>query len=330
MSYRPSFNLPEDLIWPGNAQYDGKAAQPYLFTQDTAVAVDVALATRRPLLVAGPPGSGKSRLAPAMAGILKSRYLAYTFTSRSRLGDLTSEIDHLRRLHDAQTRLPGDASPLPQPWAYRDPGLFWWAFDPESAMRRGSTHEQIKDLDDQFQAPVPPQTPGAEKPGDLVMLLDEIDKADPDLPNDLLEPLDRMAFQVPDSATVTAPENMTLLVIITTNGERDLPPAFLRRCISLVLLHPDSKRLGQIGRQHFPQAAKGDIQKITERFLALRKQAQHEGLRLPSTSEYLDSIRAGLQLLKRGERNDRNKVWQQVERATLLKRTDWMDELPDD
>lgn len=330
MSYRPSFDLPETLLWPGDPHYDGKAAQPYLFTEETAVAVDVALATRRPLLVAGPPGSGKSRLAPAMAGILKSRYLAYTFTSRSRLGDLTSEVDHLRRLHDAQTRLPGDTRPLPRPWAYRDPGLFWWAFDPLSARRRGGTDAQLADLEDQFQAPVPPSSPGADRPGDLVMLLDEIDKADPDLPNDLLEPLDRMAFPVPDSPTVTAPETMTLLVIITTNGERELPPAFLRRCVSLVLLHPGKERLTRIGQQHFPTVGKGDIAKITQRFLDLRRQAQDEGLRLPSTSEYLDFIRAAIQILRRGERDRRSKVWQQVERATLLKRTDWLDDIPDE
>jgi MoxR-like ATPase len=327
MSYQPGklFDLPKDNIWPGDERYDGQVKQPYLFGKETAVAVDVALATNRPLLVAGPPGSGKSRLAPAMAGLLKARYLTHTFTSRSRLGELTSDLDHLRRLHEAQTWPSGeDTPPLPREWAYREPGVFWWAFDPTTAALRGGTQAQVTALGDRFRPPEPPAN--AATPGDLVMLLDEIDKADPDLPNDLLGPLDRMSFQVPDGPLVQAPTDMKLLVIITTNGERDLPPAFLRRCVSLVLKHPSRKQLMTIGRKHYPNVSESVLTQVTKRFVRLRQQAHDEGLRLPSTSEYLDAVRAARDL----ELPDDDTIWSQVETASMLKRVDWVDELPED
>jgi MoxR-like ATPase len=317
MDYDPThFNLPADDTWPGSDDFP-----PYLFNEEIAVAVDVALATRRPLLIAGPPGSGKSMLAPAMAGLLPCRYLRHTFTSRSRLGELTSELDHLRRLHEAQARVHDR---LPPEWAYREPGLFWWAFEPETARRRGARPADVKELGAAFKTPDEPENVGAG--GDAVILLDEIDKAEPDLPNDLLEPLDRLRFQVSGGPEVRAPAKATFLVIITTNGERELPPAFLRRCVSLVLKHPTQARLVEIGQHHFPDIEKGRLEQVAERFDELRQQAQGEGLRLPSTSEYLDAVEAA-EDLKIGTDDP---FWQQVESAALAKRTAWTDELEEE
>ena len=320
MDYRPThFKLPDDDTWPGNDDFP-----PYLFNEDIAVAVDVALSTRRPLLIAGPPGSGKSMLAPAMADLLNSRYLRHTFTSRSRLDELTSELDHLRRLHEAQARIH---ETLPPEWAYREPGLLWWAFDPDSARRRGATEEKVQQLGTAFKTPDVPA--GAGEGGDAVILLDEIDKAEPDLPNDLLEPLDRLRFQVPNGPEVRASAKATFLVVITTNGERELPPAFLRRCVSLVLKHPSRERLVDIARHHFSKSQKIDnktLKVVAERFHALRKQAHHEGLRLPSTSEYLDAVRAANKLKMRTD----NAFWAQLETAALVKNTDWTDELSEE
>lgn len=318
MDYHPThFILPDGDTWPGDKNYP-----PYLFNEDIAVAVDVAIATRRPLLIAGPPGCGKSMLAPAMAGLLNSRLLRHTFTSRSRLGELTSELDHLRRLHEAQARVHGDR--LPPEWAYLEPGLFWWAFDPDSARRRGASRQQIADLGSAFKAPDVPENAG--NGGDAVILLDEIDKAEPDLPNDLLEPLDRLRFQLPGGREITAPPKTTYLVIITTNGERELPPAFLRRCVSLMLKHPTQARLVEIGKRHFRRIAKKRLTQVAERFQTLRQQAKQEGMRLPSTSEFLDAVQAakGLKI----EPND--PFWQQVETASLVKKTEWIDELEEE
>ena len=320
MDYPPSrFKLPTDATWPG--------PPPYLFTDDIAVAVDVALVTRRPLLVAGPPGSGKSMLAPAMAGLLGCRFLKHTFTSRSRLEELTSDFDHLRRLHDAQARGEGQHE-LPPEWTYRDPGLLWWAFDPASARLRGAQESEVaaEKSNGRFREPRVP--PGGDGQGDAVILLDEIDKAEPDLPNDLLEPLDRLSFGIPDRREpVCAPQDATFLVVITTNGERELPPAFLRRCVSLVLEHPKRQRLVEIGRHHYPEV-KGDLlERVAASFVRLRKEAWKERRRLPSTSEYLDAVRAARDLpaLQPGE-----KLWAQVERASFLKPTDWTDAAPDE
>ena len=318
MDYRPThFTLPDGDTWSGDENYP-----PYLFNEDIAIAVDVAIATRRPLLIAGPPGCGKSMLAPAMAGLLDCSLLRHTYTSRSRLGELTSEVDHLRRLHEAQAGVHGKA--LPPEWAYLEPGLFWWAFDPDSARRRGATAQQIEQLGPAFKAPEVPENAGSGR--DAVILLDEIDKAEPDLPNDLLEPLDRLRFQLPGGQEVKAKPNTRFLVVITTNGERELPPAFLRRCVSLMLRHPTEARLVEIGQRHFPRVAKKRLTQVAGRFQILRQQARTEGLRLPSTSEYLDAVRAAKVLNIQPD----DPFWGQVETASLVKKTDWTDDLEEE
>ena len=308
MDYRPKlFPLPADGTWPGDHGYP-----PYVFNDDIAIAVDVALATERPLLIAGPPGSGKSMLAPAMAGLLGWRYLRHTLTSRSRLEELTGETDHLRRLHDAQAARPGES--LPPDWVYRKPGLLWWAFDPATAARRGAAKEELHGLKVPFVEPDRPRGFN-EHVADTAILLDEIDKAEPDLPNDLLEPLDRMSFQVPNGPRVDAAEGLQLLVIITTNGERELPPAFLRRCVSLVLEDPDEDRLVTIAAHHYPQDNRGLFGPVADKVIEHRKAARDAGQRPPSTSEYLDALRACAKLGIDPE----HPLWERVSLATLAK-----------
>lgn len=309
--YRPKhFTLPPDAVWPGKDEFS-----PYVFNDDIAIAADVAFATRRPLLVSGPPGSGKSLLAPTLAALKAWRYLHYTFTSRSRLEDLTGDIDHLRRLNDAQAAQRGQS--LPPRWTYLQPGILWWAFDATGASHLGASAEEREEQQRQghFHPPRPPGTGSSQR--DVVVLLDEIDKAEPDLPNDLLEPLDRQRFQVPQGPDVKAEAGLNYLVVITTNGERELPPAFLRRCVSLTLQDPTEDRLVLIAARHFPQGLETLHREVAKRLIEQRDRARALDLRPPSTSEYLDAIRACADFAIEPDPADR--VWQQIAQATLVK-----------
>ncbi|MCI0668432.1 MAG: AAA family ATPase [Methylococcaceae bacterium] len=312
------YMLPPGGIWQGDEH-----SPPYLFTREIAIRVDVAYATRRPLLVSGPPGSGKSTLAQAIAGIQQSSFLMHTLTSRSRIGDLTADVDQLQRLHDAQAAAKKDIELLPD-WAYQRPGLFWWAFESGSASMRGGD----RDLGERF---TKPEVPGYLKDGnnpEAVLLLDEIDKAEPDLPNDLLEPLDRRGFRRPDGKPVSAPEDLKLLVVITTNKERALPAAFLRRCVSLELDAPGEKMLIDIAKHHV-RKYKWDrdnksrdnttlYTEVARKYLEVCSTARDQDRRVPGTSEYLDAVRACLELNVAPD----GEVWKLIETATLNKAPD--------
>ena len=122
MSYQPTYfkGLPADRVLPKN---QAQGIEPYVFSEDIVIAVDVALATNRPLLVSGNPGCGKSRLADAISAAQGWSLLAKTMTSRTRLESLTVEVDQLRRLNDAQAQ--ADGADLKPDAYYLNPGLFW-------------------------------------------------------------------------------------------------------------------------------------------------------------------------------------------------------------
>jgi MoxR-like ATPase len=310
MNYSPvHYNLSEDGIWEG----DG-TLPPYLFTREIAVSVDVAYATRRPLLVSGPPGSGKSTLARAIAGIQRCSYLYHTVTSRSRLEDLTGDFDQLQRLHDTQSAAKNDADYLPD-WAYQKPGLLWWAFEPDTARRRGG---RMIVSDPRVKMPEIPGNLVYKKMPEAVLLLDEIDKAESNLPNDLLEPLDQRSFRRPDGKTVAAPRNLKLLVVITTNRERTLPAAFLRRCISLEIQKPAIEALVKIARHHFRGRAEDNgslFTSVARKYQEIYEMAEKLDHRPPGTSEYLDAVQACLNL----NVGPNSQIWEQIEKATLYK-----------
>jgi MoxR-like ATPase len=253
----------------------------YVYDQTAIDAVKVALAAGRPLLISGPPGSGKSSLAPNVARHLQWRYYSVVVSSRTQALDLLWTFDSVRRLADAQAQ-----QLQARQEHYVEPGVLWWAFDPASARRRG-----IGESESGPNHAIEPNELSMPQPADrpAVVLLDEIDKADPDVPNDLLVPLGSYEFRIPNGS-VRAHEKP--LVIITTNRERDLPPAFKRRCIELELQAPDEKRLIEIAKRHFGTVDQRVYEIFAERTRTAAKQAKAATERLPSTAEFLDAIHA--------------------------------------
>lgn len=309
---RKFFNPPE----PTDTLADGGPV--YLYNEQIIMAVNVALATQRPLLIAGPPGSGKSTLARHIANVNGWRYLQQVVTSRTQAEDLLYRVDALQRLNDAQVK----SRDLLPDFAYVDPGVLWWAFDRESAARRGASAADVTALGKSFPAAIDPSR-GANV-DDVVVLLDEIDKAEPDVPNDLLEPLDRGTFAVRTRKELVSRTGSVLLVI-TTNGERELPPAFYRRCIVLKLGETDEDRLKRIASLHFgaDNAALHGV--IAGWFMSSAAYAKKKALREPSTAEYLDTVRACMDLAGAGTPTQ---VWEEVARLALWKHDDRFDTTP--
>jgi MoxR-like ATPase len=257
-------------------------AGSYVYSPQIILAVNLALASRRPLFVAGRPGTGKTTLARNVAHVLGRRYYQRVITSRTRARDLMWQFDSLRRLSDAQER----DKPLPPRAFYVQPQVLWWAFDPASAAQRGAAaHELSK---------VPPAADPALAGTGAVVLLDEIDKADPDVPNDLLEALDVARFTVDelDTPLEVRGDPAAVLVMITSNGERELPPAFLRRCVVLTLDDPTADWLVTIANDRFGAGNAAFHRQIADQVLRLRDAARAADLREPSTAEYLDAIAA--------------------------------------
>jgi MoxR-like ATPase len=256
---------------------DSRDRSIYVYNDEIVLAVNVALATGRPLLVRGPSGCGKSTLARNVARTLGSRYYEHVISSRTQARDLLWQTDLLRRLQDAQAeKLAPDFAP------YVLPGVLWWAFDRNSALaqlaRSRTSDSSVGE-------------PGHYVRGlRSVVLLDEIDKADPDIPNNLLVPLGSLTFFVEETGeevrAVEAP-----LVFLTTNDERDLPPAFVRRCVELKIASPTLEQLLAVGKAHFEESSDSLLEEVARLFVG-----SEGGTNPPSTAEYLDTVRACISL----------------------------------
>ena len=289
------FQLPQSEAYKklGSRLGDRRDGRVYVHDDRINTAVRVALATNRPLLLRGEPGSGKSSLAPFIARAFERRFYWETVTARSQARDLMWTFDALGRLSDAQIGTAASRKKVERLENYVEPRALWWAFDPPSARRRGLETGRL-------------DVPTARDPGEglenaqVVVLIDEIDKADPDVPNNLLESLGSLQFTVEETRRlVSAQPDAAPLVIITTNEERELPAAFHRRCTVLFLKPHTPTDLIRIAEQHFPDksAFKRDLfSGVADRVVALRDEAKKAGRRQPSTAEYLDAVRACLDL----------------------------------
>ncbi len=223
----------------------------YVATDDLKVAVNAAITLRRPLLVKGEPGTGKTVLAEEVATALGAPLINWNIKSTTKAHQGLYEYDAVARLRDGQL---GDER-VHDIRNYIKKGKLWEAF-------------------------TSPEVP--------VLLIDEIDKADIEFPNDLLQELDRMAFDVYEThETITAAERP--IVVITSNNEKELPDAFLRRCFFHYIKFPDRETMQAIVDVHFPGIQKILVSKAMDVFYEVR---DVPGLKKkPSTSELLDWLK---------------------------------------
>jgi MoxR-like ATPase len=291
--------------------YDA-AAEVAGAVDEIVLAVNVAISTKRPLLIYGPPGSGKSSLAPHVARCLGWRFHHTVITSRTQARDLLYRFDSVRRLNDAQ--IEGSLNENME--AYIEPGILWWAFNPQSAKRRGLRQDKKLTFNEAVEPDIQLDHNQA------VVLIDEIDKADPDVPNNLLVPLGSYTFKIHETEEEVKIRN-TPLVVLTTNDERELPKAFIRRCVVLTLKAPKPDRLIAIAQSHF---GTDETKLYTDIVPWIEKAAvenKTQKLPQPSTAEYLDAISACLRLkVQVGEDSEE---WKKIYSFVLRKRSD-MDE----
>ncbi len=271
----------------------------HVFDKPSAYALAAAEAAERPLLIRGEPGTGKSQLARAAAVVRKRLFLSVVVDARTECQDLQWKFDTVARLGEAQILAHehgGDVSTLRErmdPRRFLTPGPLWLAFDWASAR-----DQYIRCTHRLESPPTPP--PGWQPEHGSVLLIDEIDKADTDLPNGLLETLGNSDFSVPylGESIRRSPGCPAPLVVITTNEERELPAAFLRRCLVLQLSLPEDRGelldlLCERGRVHFGERCTDKVRrKAAELLLEDRQSALEQGLPPPGQAEYLDLLRA--------------------------------------
>lgn len=223
----------------------------YVATQDLKMAVNAAITLERPLLIKGEPGTGKTVLAHEIAKGLKTPLLEWNIKSTTKAQQGLYEYDAVARLRDSQLgedRVHDISN-------YIKKGKLWEAFESEER---------------------------------CILLIDEIDKADIEFPNDLLHELDKMSFHVYETGETVVAKNRPI-IIITSNNEKDLPDAFLRRCFFHYIQFPDAETMSKIVDVHFPDIKPRLLSAAMKRFFDVRAMP---GLKKkPSTSELLDWLK---------------------------------------
>jgi MoxR-like ATPase len=323
----------------------GQPEQYHQFEPESALAIRAALGACRPLLVRGEPGVGKTQLAAAAARVLRRPLVQKVVEARTDSRDLLWEFDAVMRLAEAQVAgavgslVLGQAASDPPQGGNRDPqatlvellrsrldpgkfirpGPLWWGFDwadAEAQARKCGLH--VRELE-----------PDTDPRNGCVVLIDEIDKADTDVPNGLLEALGAGEFTPMSRTDPVKVQGQFPLVIITTNEERVLPGAFVRRCLVLHLMLPQGDQalvdfLVARANVHFPQAVQGGkahqvFEKAARLLVEDRRQAVERHLApLPGQAEFLDLIRAVL-ALEPGSPENQLKRLEEVARFTMRK-----------
>ena len=229
-----------------------QGSEEYIASDELIRSVNIAAALKKPLLLKGEPGTGKTMLAEAIAKSLGMELLIWNIKSTTRAQDGLYVYDTVQRLYDSQFGTEG----------VNDIGKY---------IRLGKLGEAFK------------------REKQTVLLIDEIDKADLEFPNDLLWELDKMEFYIPETGE-TVKATVRPIVIITSNAEKELPDAFLRRCIFHYIAFPDASMMERIIKAHYPDLEQKLIDGVLEAFYKIR---DIRGLqKKPSTSEVLDWIQA--------------------------------------
>ena len=224
----------------------------YVVTPDLMDAVNVSIALQKPLLIKGEPGTGKTMLAEAIAESLDMPLIVWSIKSTTKAQDGLYMYDTVQRLYDSQFG-EGDVSDISK---YIRLGKLGEAFTSEKQ---------------------------------AVLLIDEIDKADLEFPNDLLWELDKMEFYINETKETVTTKHRPI-VIITSNAEKELPDAFLRRCIFHYIAFPDEEKMREIIRVHYGDIDGKLVDNALEAFYEIRK--MNDLQKKPSTSELLDWIQA--------------------------------------
>ncbi len=229
-----------------------RGSKNYVASEELLRAANIAMVLQKPLLIKGEPGTGKTMLAEAISQALGKKLIIWNIKSTTKAQDGLYVYDVVQRLYDSQFGGQG--------------------------VDDIAKYVKLGKLGDAFTSEEP-----------VILLIDEIDKADLEFPNDLLWELDRMEFHIPETGrTVKALHRP--VVIITSNAEKELPDAFLRRCVFHYIEFPDRELMGEIVRVHYPDISKKLLDQVLEAFYKIRNLPQIK--KKPSTSEIIDWIQA--------------------------------------